>query len=81
MPIHDSETWFMFQNMGNYVWGKVKKFQCNILSRFRVMLKKLYGGGALGVDMICIFQWAQVPKFSSWSILEGSKGIFEFHQP
>ena len=37
--------------------------------------------GGVGVDMICIFQWPQVPKFSSWPILEGSNFFFEFHQP
>ena len=35
----DPEQYFFY--MSNYMLGKVKKFHCNILSRLRVMLKKL----------------------------------------
>ena len=34
---------------------------------------KTYKSPGVGVDMICIFQSAQIGKFSFWSILEGTE--------
>ena len=42
-PMHDSETWFIFQNMLNYDVGEVKTFFCSI----RLQVKYCRGGGSV----------------------------------